>query len=440
MTKAHPKDKANRKESSTPAQRREMRLQRLLKAESLRLADRAHRKALTAERREARAKPDRETRARVRRAIATLRRLAQHARRRLVRRQQEERKRLLAELRARFAKERRELAHRYRERLAAIRVLGLAAIERRRQKRAADADHRRSWREVERREKAALKAATASARERRQESAEDVEREIEAHHPEWMPLWRRLGSRIKARPGMSRAEAFFHYAHEHPSEAFGALDDGQEAWIAEQEARLYAEHGLKPPKAKRKAARVTKKSKPIPQSRVLAAVRKQVRDDMGMAFVPDVARSLLPEPLERIQEALLAAARARKVELRPESGVGRLTEAELRLCPRGHDGLVLSWARLLEDETAIDRTDTRVLAAARKLAGSSSGPVHFAALRKKLRGLDRETVDRALRRLHTAGRIVMAKNDDQAALTQADRDAALFVGGDAPRHVLYLRN
>lgn len=87
----------------------------------------------------------------------------------------------------------------------------------------------------------------------------------------------------------------------------------------------------------------------IPENRVIELVRQHTRPGMGLAFVCDVVRALLPSAsLGAIHDALLAAARARRIELRPESGVGRLSDLEAWLCPPGPAETRLSWARVLE--------------------------------------------------------------------------------------------
>ena len=80
---------------------------------------------------------------------------------------------------------------------------------------------------------------------------------------------------------------------------------------------------------------------------VLAELRRHVRASVGLAFVPDAVRVLAALGVPAVQATLLDAARAGLVELQPESGVGRLTEEELALCPPGPQGTRLSWARLL---------------------------------------------------------------------------------------------
>jgi hypothetical protein len=69
----------------------------------------------------------------------------------------------------------------------------------------------------------------------------------------------------------------------------------------------------------------------------------------GLSFVPRLMERLSPQlPVAIAHEALLDAARKEVIELRPEGGLGRLTDDELRLCPPGPGGTPLSWARRLD--------------------------------------------------------------------------------------------
>ena len=79
---------------------------------------------------------------------------------------------------------------------------------------------------------------------------------------------------------------------------------------------------------------------------VLAAVRKREREGTRLAFVPAVLRELAQSMgREAAQRALLAAGDAGALELRPESGMGRLTADDAAWCPPGPQGSVLSWCR-----------------------------------------------------------------------------------------------
>ncbi len=84
----------------------------------------------------------------------------------------------------------------------------------------------------------------------------------------------------------------------------------------------------------------------------LWGVLDAVQDErLGLSFIPKVMQELSPqlEP-KAAQSVLLAAAKAGLVELRPEGGLGRLSEAELELCPTGPGGTRLSWARRVVEE------------------------------------------------------------------------------------------
>jgi hypothetical protein len=91
-----------------------------------------------------------------------------------------------------------------------------------------------------------------------------------------------------------------------------------------------------------------------PTSRVHAAVQANIDERLGLAFVPTVVQQLLDGgwTLDDARAGLLAASKAGEVELRPESGMGRLTRAQVLLCPAGFDGTPLSWVRLLDDAPA----------------------------------------------------------------------------------------
>lgn len=51
-------------------------------------------------------------------------------------------------------------------------------------------------------------------------------------------------------------------------------------------------------------------------------------------------------PTQRAQAALLLGSMRGKLELRPESSMGRLTKADSELCPKGFEGVTLSVMRL----------------------------------------------------------------------------------------------
>lgn len=83
-----------------------------------------------------------------------------------------------------------------------------------------------------------------------------------------------------------------------------------------------------------------------PLAELLSAL-DAVRDARsGMSFVPAIVRQLAGAmPAPEALELLLRAARRELIELRPEGGLGRLSDEELALCPPGPAGTRLSWAR-----------------------------------------------------------------------------------------------
>ena len=94
--------------------------------------------------------------------------------------------------------------------------------------------------------------------------------------------------------------------------------------------------------------------KPAPASsderlRHLFAAIEATRDErLGLSFVPNVVRRLAPDmDVETTHALLLDASRRELLELRPESGLGRLSQQDLRDCPPGPQGTRLSWARRL---------------------------------------------------------------------------------------------
>lgn len=81
---------------------------------------------------------------------------------------------------------------------------------------------------------------------------------------------------------------------------------------------------------------------------VLSELPRHWRSAVGLSFVPAAVRALAVHGVPEVQQALLIAARAGRIELQGESGLNRLTPEELALCPPGPQGSRLSWARLLE--------------------------------------------------------------------------------------------
>ena len=79
---------------------------------------------------------------------------------------------------------------------------------------------------------------------------------------------------------------------------------------------------------------------------VEAEANRLTRADLGLCFVPDLVVALLQQAtLPQVHAALQEAVRIHRIELRPESGVNRLSSVEMDLCPWGLQGTRLSWAR-----------------------------------------------------------------------------------------------
>ena len=81
--------------------------------------------------------------------------------------------------------------------------------------------------------------------------------------------------------------------------------------------------------------------------RLRRIVQEQVNPSVGLAFVPTVVQEL-QLPIEQAHNLLIEQARSGHLELRPDGGAARFTEAELKAAPLGPDGSRLLWVRLLE--------------------------------------------------------------------------------------------
>ncbi len=70
------------------------------------------------------------------------------------------------------------------------------------------------------------------------------------------------------------------------------------------------------------------------------------RETSGLTWVPKLVRALGGLPArDAVHAELLRGARAGELELRPESGMGRLSEEDAALCLAGPQGSRLSWVR-----------------------------------------------------------------------------------------------
>jgi hypothetical protein len=76
----------------------------------------------------------------------------------------------------------------------------------------------------------------------------------------------------------------------------------------------------------------------------LRKVIESLTDSSGLASVPEVSRQM-PAGSDT-KKLLLEAYREGWLELRPEGGMNRLSDADAALCPVGAGGIPLSWCRL----------------------------------------------------------------------------------------------
>lgn len=88
-----------------------------------------------------------------------------------------------------------------------------------------------------------------------------------------------------------------------------------------------------------------------PLSMIVRGAILAARDEESLlAPVPEVSRRLRSQAsAEEVKDALLVGHQQGHWELRPEGGLGRLSEADAELCPRGVGGLPLSFVRLKEN-------------------------------------------------------------------------------------------
>ena len=89
----------------------------------------------------------------------------------------------------------------------------------------------------------------------------------------------------------------------------------------------------------------------LSRERVLSALSNLARERGRSVFIPDVLRELGADRQQlwrQAHEVLFELARSGRIELRPESGVGNLSATDRALCPSGADGLVISYARVVQ--------------------------------------------------------------------------------------------
>lgn len=75
--------------------------------------------------------------------------------------------------------------------------------------------------------------------------------------------------------------------------------------------------------------------------KTLAAIETLEPNSIGLIWTPDACRA------GATVAGLRALSQGGVIELRPESGLGRLSRDDASLCPTAWDGTPLSWIRLL---------------------------------------------------------------------------------------------
>lgn len=99
------------------------------------------------------------------------------------------------------------------------------------------------------------------------------------------------------------------------------------------------------------ATPATPAPKPKPPNDLHASIDAN-REPSGLTWVPKLVRALGGVPVrDEVHAELLRGARAGKLELRPESGMGRLSAEDAALCLAGPQGSRLSWVRRIEERS-----------------------------------------------------------------------------------------
>ncbi|PRY54060.1 hypothetical protein [Glycomyces artemisiae] len=88
-----------------------------------------------------------------------------------------------------------------------------------------------------------------------------------------------------------------------------------------------------------------------------------------------------------------------------------------------------------EPEPVAETLADRIIATYRELTGDTADWVPLLALRERLDDAVREEVDKVLAELHTLREIQLIPESNQKTLTDADRAAALWLGGES-RHLI----
>lgn len=124
--------------------------------------------------------------------------------------------------------------------------------------------------------------------------------------------------------------------------AAAAADSSVSAYVR---AKLFTAPSPKP-----KVQASPPKAPPTRLQLLLDLAHELTDERLGLVPVPALVRALREQhslPTDAAHALLREASRAGLLELRPESGMGRISKADKVLCPAGPQGSVLSWARVI---------------------------------------------------------------------------------------------
>lgn len=147
-----------------------------------------------------------------------------------------------------------------------------------------------------------------------------------------------------------------------------------------------------------------------------------------------------PERWEKTLSGQPAWVEIRYGNLRNELG-DRWTETHEQIRKRREDLWRDGWLRVglteYRPQTAPSALGEQILDAALRLGhGRREVPIPITKLRSQIAAV-RSDFDDAVKALHDQRRVVLTRNDNTAALTEDDREDAIWVG-DQPRHLIYV--
>lgn len=191
-------------------------------------------------------------------ARRNLRAWYRHARARMRVRARDYRKAELERIRRQIAGWWQELRGVWERRRRRIDELGLRGVERAKAVEAHRRERLREW--GTHRARQARVWSEHRRREAQAESDQEVERNLEAHHPELVPIFREMRRTIKATPRMTRTEVMLQWAHDNPGEVMARTAAREEQELA----RAIREHEQAEREAQKARRRMgTRKAKPV---------------------------------------------------------------------------------------------------------------------------------------------------------------------------------